>query len=240
MTNKPGPESAQIRRMFDTLAPRYDIFNQLMAMGLARSWRSKALSVLRPGMKVLDLGCGTGDLSIQAAAVLGKDGEVTAIDFSEKMIEFGKRRLEKALSSGVRHAPVRFILKKAEELPMEEGYYDLVVSGFVLRNIYENIGSILQGVRRSLKEGGRISFLDLTEPANPLIRALWWLYMNTVAALYGKVLFGGDYPVLYLTESANRFLKPRDFRERLKAAGFKEIETRTLMLGTIVLYQAVK
>ncbi len=240
MTEKSAPNSAQIMGMFDHLAPRYDLFNRLMGMGLADGWRKKALLPLRPGMRVLDLGCGTGDLAILSAKILKGDGEVAAIDFSEKMLESAQKRLEKTRVSGETLAPVHFILKKAEDLPMQENYYDLAVSGFVLRNIYENIDRILDGVRRSLKVGGRISFLDLTEPSNPCIRALWRLYMNTVVAVYGKALFGGKYPILYLTESANRFSKPDDFKQRLKAAGFKEIRAQSMMLGIIVLYQAVK
>ncbi len=240
MADKSGPDSARIMGMFDHLAPRYDLFNRLMGMGMANGWRRKALLPLRPGMRVLDLGCGTGDLAILSAKILKGSGEVVAIDFSEKMLDFAKKRLKKTHLSGQVLAPVHFVLKKAEELPMQENYYDLAVSGFVLRNIYENIDRILDGVRRSLKAGGRISFLDLTEPSNPWIRALWRLYMSTVVAVYGKALFGGEYPISYLTESANRFSKPHDFKERLKAAGFKEIRAQSMMLGIIVLYQAVK
>lgn len=240
VTDKPGPDSTQIRRMFDSLAPRYDVFNHLMSLGMASVWRRRALRDLKPGMRVLDVGCGTGDLALEAARMLRCRGEVTAIDFSEKMLEFAKRREAKEALVGEKAVPIRWVLKKAEELPLEKNAYDLAVSGFVLRNVYENIDRILQGVRDSLKDGGRISFLDFTEPSSGAMKGLWRFYMNNIAAFYGKLLFGSDYPDLYLTESANRFSKPADFQRRLREAGFKEIQTRFMMFGIIVLYQGVK
>ena len=108
------------------------------------------------------------------------------------------------------------------------------------RNLYENIDAVLSGVYRSLKPGGSISFLDITEPESPVKLALWRFYMNTVVVLYGKMLFGKDYPAFYLTESAKRFLRASDFTEKLKAKGFREVRARSFMLGTVTLYQATK
>lgn len=240
VTQKQPPDSVQIRRMFDALAPRYDLFNHLMSFGLASGWRRRALEGLKPGMRVLDVGCGTGDLSLEAARMLEGAGEVTAIDFSEKMLDFARRREAGQVSSGQKRAPIRWVLKKAEELPIDEGSFDLVVSGFVLRNVYENTDRILRGARDSLKTGGRISLLDFTEPPNGVMKDVWRFYMNTVAAFYGRILFGKDYPEFYLTESADRFSKPSEFERRMREAGFKEVGTSLMMFGVIVLYQGVK
>ena len=116
----------------------------------------------------------------------------------------------------------------------------MVVSGFVLRNLYANIDKILDGVHESLKDGGMISFLDITEPVSSWVGSLWKVYMNTVAAFYGKMLFGKNYPALYLTESAERFVKAPDFVKKLEATGFREARTQSFMLGVVTLYQAVK
>ena len=190
-------------------------------------------------MKVLDVGCGTGDLSLAAARKLEGRGEVVAVDFSEKMLEFARRR-EAQASGRPKSVPVRWVHQKAEDLPITPDACDLVVSGFVLRNLYQNMDRILAGVRDSLKVGGRIAFLDFTEPPNPLLRQAWRFYMNTVADFYGKLLFGRDYPEFYLTESANRFSKPADFQRRLREAGYRDIQTEFMMFGIIVLYRAVK
>src|SRR5438105_213149 len=92
----PSPEPDSIRQIFDGMAPKYNIFNRLTSFGLDRRWRRKALEPLKKGMRVLDLGCGTGDLCLEAAKRLGHDGEVTGVDFSAKMLEVARRRYEKA------------------------------------------------------------------------------------------------------------------------------------------------
>lgn len=219
--------------MFDRLAPRYDFFNLLTGMGMAPIWRKKSLAFLRQGMSVLDIGCGTGDLSIEASRMVGASGRVTAIDFSEVMLEHARQRPKGP-------APIRWEAMKAEDLPIKGEVFDAVVSGFVLRNLYQNIDRILAGAYDSLKPGGRISFLDFTEPQSTFLKGLWHFYMNTAAALYGKLLFGKNYPDFYLTDSAQRFAKPLEFKKKLAAAGFKNAEARFMMLGVIVLYEAAK
>ncbi len=233
------PKSGEIREMFDRLAPRYDLFNQLSSLGMDSLWRKKALEPVKPGMRVLDLGCGTGDLSLDALKRLENAGEVVGLDFSKKMLDFAAQRAEKEGFWQTKH--LRFVKEGAQNLPLAgDSPYDLVISGFVLRNLYEMIDRVLEGVHRSLKSGGQISFLDFTEPPNPIILTLWRFYMNSVVALYGKVLFGKDYPDFYMTESAKRFVKPAEFVKKLEKAGFKNIKTRSFMLGIISLYQAEK
>ena len=239
MSTPKKPDSQYIQTMFDQLSGRYDLFNRLTSFVQDVAWRRKALEPLREGMRVLDLGCGTGDLSLMAASRYPNHGtQVVGIDFSEKMLERAAERLEK--NPRLINSEVTFLKRRAEDLPMERECYDLVVSGFVLRNIYENIDWVLKGVFQSLKEGGQISFLDITEPSNPVQLKLWQFYMHTVVALYGKILFGKDYPVDYLTASAQRFVKPPDFVKKLDVAGFKNIKVQKFMMGSIVLYGALK
>ncbi len=232
------PDSQYIRNMFDHLAGRYDLFNHLISMGLATFWRKETLKPLKPGMRMLDLGCGTGDLALDAIKKIGPTGEVIGLDFSESMLSVADARYHKLGLNGSHR--FRLVLKKAEELPIEPEPYDMVVSGFVLRNLYENIDPILTGVHRSLKKGGTISFLDLTEPENFLVRSLWWFYMNTIVVLYGKMLFGKDYPAFYLPQSAKRFLRAKRFSEKLKEKGFQNVHARPFMFGMVTLYQAEK
>ena len=232
------PDSKTIQSMFDRLARRYDLFNLLTSLGMAKFWRHKALEPLQEGMRVLDLGCGTGDLSLEATSRLKRAGEVLGLDFSVNMLAIARRRYEKMGSP--MNGRFRLVQKSAEELPVEREPYDLVVSGFVLRNLYQNIDTILSGVWRSLKPGGRISFLDITEPAGPVRLKLWRFYMDTLVEFYGKALFGKDFLPHYLTESADRFVKPPEFVEKLKAAGFLDVTVRKFMMGSIVLYQGRK
>ena len=238
MTPLADPNSRYIQGMFDRLAARYDTFNRLTSVGLASRWRRETLKPLRPGMRVLDLGCGTGDLALDAIRKIGGSGEVVGLDFSAQMLSIAKKRYDRLGLNGSRR--FRLVLRKAEDLPIEPEPYDLVVSGFVLRNLYENIDAILAGVRQALRPGGEISFLDITEPNNPLVRSLWQCYMRTLVALYGRILFGKDYPILYLTESAKRFYRSGEFVQKLKAKGFREVSARPFMMGMVTLYRAVK
>lgn len=233
------PDARYIETMFDRLSGRYDLFNRLTSLGQDKRWRRAALEPLRDGMRVLDLGCGTGDLSLMAAERCPNHGTaIVGIDFSEKMLERAQERLKK--NPKTRNSDVIFLKRRAEDLPMEREVYDLVVSGFVLRNIYENIDYILKGVYQSLKAGGRISFLDFTEPTDKFQLALWRTYMLSAVAVFGKLLFGKNYPVKYMAESAKRFVKPADFVKKLEAAGFKDIFVKKFMMGSIVLYQGKK
>ncbi|MBI3252636.1 MAG: ubiquinone/menaquinone biosynthesis methyltransferase [Candidatus Omnitrophica bacterium] len=234
-----NPDSSYIQNMFDRLAGRYDLFNHLTSLGMAGRWRKAALEPVKKGMRVLDLGCGTGDLAILAAAKTGPAGEVTGLDFSSRMLALARKRYEYSRLNG-KGGRLHFIQAKAEDLPIGTAPYDLVVSGFVLRNLYENIGRILKGVFESLRPGGEISFLDFTEPDHKAFLFLWRVYLNTVAVFFGKMLFGRDYPAFYLTESARRFLKADELTSKLEAAGFRDIHARSFLLGAIRLYRAVK
>ena len=106
--------------------------------------------------------------------------------------------------------------------------------------LYENIDWVLKGVYTSIKSGGKISFLDFTEPSNPVQLHLWRFYMNTVVTIYGKLLFGKNFPAGYMAASAQRFVKPTEFVQKLAVTGFREVKVQKFMMGSIVLYQAVK
>ncbi len=232
------PSSSDIQELFNQLAPRYDLFNRLTSLGQDRRWRRAVLEPLQKGMRVLDVGCGTGDLCLAALRQCGPSVDVVGIDFSASMLEIARRRYREAGFNGAR--AMCFLEKKAEEIPFETEPYDLVVSGFVLRNIYQNIDRILDGIYRALKPGGRIQFLDITEPGNPILRFGGKIYLHTLTAFYGKILFGKRYPVSYLSQSAQRFPKPEEFKNKLKEKGFVDIRTKFFMFGMIVLYEAIR
>ena len=230
------PDAAYIERMFDRMARRYDAFTLLTGFGQAHRWRAAALAELRPGMRVLDLGCGTGDLALQALGRVGASGEVVGLDFSERMLEVAahKHRKHPQPNAGT----LRLVRSRAEDLPLADERFDFIVSGFVLRNLYEHIDGILAGIRASLREGGQIRFLDLTEPDRWPLDAFFRGYLMLFAGAYGAFLFGKDYPIPYLPDSAKRFLRASDFTEKLKDAGFSQVRARSFMFGAVTLYQA--
>lgn len=231
------PGSAYIRAMFDSFARRYDIFSWLIGMGQAGRMRREALRHAKPGLHVLDLASGTGDLAVEAARRTGPGGSVTALDFSAPMLDSARRKFERRIPPPMRSG-FETVHRSAEELPLEGRTFDLIVSGYALRNMYENIEHILQGVRDSLAPGGRIAFLDLTEPAGPVRRFLFRGYLYLFVGLYGVLLFGKKYPVSYLPDSAGRFFRAGEFADFLRRAGFSDVTARPFMLGAVTLYEA--
>ncbi len=231
-----GPSRREIREMFDDLAAGYDRFNSLFSVGLDAFLRGRALARVRPGMRILDVGTGTGDLAIGAARRMKGAGEVVGLDFSAPML---RRAAEKAQKTGV--APrIRWVEKGAEEIPFEEALYDGALSGYVLRNLYENIETILRGIHRALKPGGWVSFVDLTEPRHPIVRRLGFAYLQSVTKFWGKFVFGPLYPETYLEQSMKRFLKRDAFVDLLKQTGFRDIRAQGHAFGMVTHYTAAK
>ena len=232
----PQPDADYIRTMFDRMARRYDTFTFWMSFGGAARMRAEALKDLRAGERVLDIACGTGDLALDASRRVGASGRVTGLDFSSGMLEVAELRRTKL---GARcAAPIEWACRGAETLPIERvEKFDRVVSGFALRGLYANIDRILDGIRASLKPGGRIALLDLTEPRNAFLKALYKTFFFSYVAFLGAVLFGKDYPVAYLPDSSSRFFKAADFTEKLKAHGFRDVTMRSFVFGAVTLYE---
>lgn len=236
LKNAPPSDNASIRTMFDRLAGRYDLFNALTSFGMDTLWRARALSIVRPGQRVLDLGCGTGDLTLGAAERLRGQGEVVGLDLSPRMLEVARARLQRRYPQG---APVRWIEGRAEDVADHGVTYDAVLSGFVLRNLRSGLDQVLVGLRRSTSAGAPLALLDFTEPRSAIMRRAWRAYMDRIVPLWGKALFGGDFPEGYMAASAACFDKPEEMAARLRTAGLTEVRYRIYGCGSIVLYNAV-
>ncbi len=178
-------EPLRIRQMFDTLAWRYNLFNRLVSLGMDKSWRNKVLRDIPIGSRVLDVGCGTGDLSLEAAKKLGPQGDVVGLDFSSEMLAVAQKRYQ-AMGRPM-NGHFKLVHKSAEELPLSEKPFDLVLSGFVLRNL-PSIDRVLFGIHASLKEGGELRLLDFTEPDGSFSKGFFKFYMNTAGTLFGRLL----------------------------------------------------
>ena len=201
------------------------------------SWRSKVLQDIPANARVLDIGCGTGDLSLEAAKRVAPRGEVVGLDFSSKMLEMAEKRYQ-ALGRPL-NGQFKLVQKSAEELPLDGKPFDLVLSGFVLRNLPQ-IDRVIAGIWNSLKRGGQLRLLDFTEPRGNISRALFHAHMNTYGVFFGRLLFGKDFPAGYMAESAKRFLKPEQFVEKLKLAGFSDARAERFWFGAVVIYRATR
>ncbi|HEV8602394.1 MAG TPA: bifunctional demethylmenaquinone methyltransferase/2-methoxy-6-polyprenyl-1,4-benzoquinol methylase UbiE [Gaiellaceae bacterium] len=213
-----------VRKMFDRIAPVYDPMNRLMTAGLDRHWRRRtAAAVVRPGDRVLDVCCGTGDLALADAEA---GGRVTGLDFSEPMLRRARRK----------SADVEWLEGDALGLPFADGSYDAATVGFGLRNL-PNAERGLAELRRVLRPGGRLAILEITRPRGALA-PFYRFWFDGVIPLAGKVLPGGS-AYSYLPASVRRFADPEGLARLMSEAGFAEIRWRLFAGGIVALHTGV-
>jgi demethylmenaquinone methyltransferase/2-methoxy-6-polyprenyl-1,4-benzoquinol methylase len=213
-----------IRTMFDRIAPVYDLMNRLMTAGLDRRWRRLTVAAaVRPGDRVLDVCCGTGDLAVEASRA---GGEVTGLDFSPRMLERARRKLH----------TVAWVEGDALELPFADESFDAATVGFGVRNLAD-LERGLQELRRVLRRGGRVAVLEITRPKGPL-RHFYALWFDRIVPLLGKALPGGA-AYTYLPASVRRFPGPEELAAMLADAGFAEPRFRLFAGGIVALHTGV-
>jgi demethylmenaquinone methyltransferase / 2-methoxy-6-polyprenyl-1,4-benzoquinol methylase len=207
-----------VRSMFDRIAPVYDVMNRVMTAGLDRRWRRlTAAAVVRPGDRVLDAACGTGDLAI-ADAKAGAS-RVTGLDFSERMLERARRK-----------APLDWVQGDMLALPFADATFDAATVGFGVRNVAD-LELALRELRRVLRPGGRLGILEITQPRG-VLRPFFSLWFDRVVPLLGKALPGGS-AYTYLPASVKRFPPAEGLADLMRANGFEDVEFR-LLAGSIV------
>jgi demethylmenaquinone methyltransferase / 2-methoxy-6-polyprenyl-1,4-benzoquinol methylase len=212
-----------VRSMFDRIAPVYDVMNRVMTAGLDQRWRRATVrAVVRPGDRVLDAACGTGDLGILAA----KEGaSVTGLDFSEPMLERARRKAPE----------LEWIRGDLLALPFADGSFDAATVGFGVRNVADLPASIAE-LGRVLRPGGRLAILEITRPRGPL-RWFYSLWFDRIVPLLGKVLPGGE-AYTYLPASVRRFPGPDDLAAQM--LGFTDVRYRLFAGGIVALHTGVK
>jgi demethylmenaquinone methyltransferase / 2-methoxy-6-polyprenyl-1,4-benzoquinol methylase len=214
---------SEVQRMFDRISPVYDVMNRVMTAGLDRRWRRlTAQAAVRPGDRVLDACCGTGDLALEA---LKAGGDVVGLDFSERMLERARRKSDE----------VEWVQGDVTELPYEGGSFDAVTVGFGIRNVLE-LDAGLRELARVLRPGGRFGCLEITRPRG-LLRPFFRLWFDGVVPLLGRVLPGGA-AYTYLPASVRRFPGPTDLAAAMEQAGFRDVRYRLLAGGIVALHTA--
>jgi demethylmenaquinone methyltransferase/2-methoxy-6-polyprenyl-1,4-benzoquinol methylase len=222
-TGRLAPEG--VRRMFDRIAPFYDAMNRVMTAGLDQRWRRlAAAAAVRPGDRVLDGCCGTGDLAL--AARKAGAGEVVGLDFSEEMLVRARRKAPE----------LAWVRGDLLALPFADGEFDAATVGFGIRNV-DDLDAGLRELRRVVKPGGRLAILEITRPRGPL-SLFYRLWFDGIVPLLGKVLPGGS-AYTYLPASVKRFPGPAALAARMEAAGFGEVGFRRLGGGIVALHTGV-
>lgn len=225
----PAPQEKRqfVEQMFDEIAPRYDLVNRIMTFGIDRAWRRRAVRALRVGSghRVVDLGCGTGDL---IADVERTGASVVGIDLSAEMMAHGQKRL----------GPRAFVRSDAQCLPFADASFDAVVSGFALRN-FTSIPTAMNEAARVLKPGGRFALLEVNVPKATVRRTLFSFYFARVVPLIGGLLSRG-FAYSYLAASLEYLPDFPRYRTILTDAGFVDVEQHILLAGAAQLVTAMR
>lgn len=232
LTDK-SPE--KIRRMFDSIAPRYDFLNHFFSLGIDRRWRRIAVRRLLnktiPEGSVLDVCCGTGDLTLEFLKQT-KNREFYGIDFSQEMIGIGLRKIETYRNNGI---PVRFMVGDALNLPFEPDSFAIVAAAFGLRNV-GNTGQGLNEMFRVCKPDGIIAVLEFSMPELPILSTAYRFYFRSVLPRIGQFLARNqDNAYRYLPESVLTFDKPEELARRLQLLGVTDIQILPLTFGIVTL-----
>ena len=234
-------QSQFLHKVYDTVPRRYRLVNSIITWGLDYKWRRQAAKeclVNKPG-KVLDIGCGTGDLTIELISKSGEDVEITGVDFNRNMMRIAEERVEK-LNRG---SKVSFVSGDVANLPFPGDYFESVGTAFAFRNLtYKNpmAECNIAEVLRVLKIGGRLVILETSQPKPGLIRHVCHFYVRYSVFLAGALISGNSQPYRYLADSTVNYYTPEELKRILLQAGFNSVSFYRLFFGAASIHIAIK
>jgi demethylmenaquinone methyltransferase / 2-methoxy-6-polyprenyl-1,4-benzoquinol methylase len=236
MSTAPDKTPARIASMFDAIAARYDLVNQVISAGLDRRWRTRTIAELHlaPNARLLDLCTGTAELAIEAATV-GQDVNILGIDFAGAMLRHGllklrARRLEKT---------IRLVQGDATRIPVRDQWADAATIGFGIRNVAQPEAALSE-LARVLKPGGRLVILEFGDPRIPGIRGMYHLYFRAVLPKLGRLVSKHESAYTYLPASVGTFPPPEEFSATISSHGFSDVKAVPLTFGIVYLYTATR
>jgi demethylmenaquinone methyltransferase/2-methoxy-6-polyprenyl-1,4-benzoquinol methylase len=230
-------KARRVRQVFDSVANRYDLMNDLMSGGAHRLWKQFTLSLtaLRPGQQALDIAGGTGDLAAGMAKQVGATGLIVLSDINASMLQQGRDRLtDKAIVGNV-----QYVQADAQSLPFSDGQFHCVTIGFGLRNVTDK-SAALASIYRVLKPGGQLLVLEFSQPVSPTLARLYDLYSFNVLPTLGKVVTGDADSYRYLAESIRRHPDQEAMLGLMKSAGFDGCRYHNLMGGIVAVHRGYR
>ena len=226
-----------VAEVFDSVAARYDVMNDLMSAGIHRLWKrfTIELSGVRKGNAVLDIAGGTGDLAARFAELVGPEGRVVLADINGAMLEVGR---DKLLDTG-RQGNIEFVQADAQDLPFPDDSFDCVTIAFGLRNVTDK-DKALRSMLRVLKPGGRLLVLEFSKPANPLLSRAYDTYSFRVLPFIGKLVANDSESYQYLAESIRMHPDQETLKDMMEDAGFSRCEYHDMTGGIVALHKGIK
>ena len=223
--------------VFDSVAVKYDLMNDLMSAGVHRLWKRFTIekSGARDGGKILDLAGGTGDLAALFSPIIGDNGEVVLADINDSMLKVGRdRMIDRGLINNISFAQVN-----AESLPFEENYFDCITIAFGLRNVTDKQKS-LNSMYRVLKPGGRLLVLEFSKPTSELFGKIYDAYSFNLLPKIGKWITGDEDSYRYLAESIRMHPDQETLKSMFELAEFEDCEFHNLTGGVVALHRGFK
>jgi ubiquinone/menaquinone biosynthesis methyltransferase len=236
----PDGKRRYVRRLFATIADRYDFITRFLSYGQDRRWKARVirLAALRPADRVLDLACGTGDLVFAAAPHVSR---AVGLDVTFRMVQLAARRPEAGPPSAAPapHARTDLITGDMLALPFPDGSFDVVTTGYGLRNVPDLDRALLE-VRRVLAPGGRLLSLDFNRPQNPLVRAGYLGYLTVVGSLLGLALHGDPDTYRYIPESIRNYPGAHGVAAMMERHGFTGVRVLPVLGGLMAIHVATR
>jgi ubiquinone/menaquinone biosynthesis methyltransferase len=222
----PQSKRRYVRRLFSTIADRYDLITRVLSYGQDARWKARLalLANVRSGERALDLACGTGDIAL---AVARRGAQTVGLDITHRMLQLAV----------LRASPVKFIAGDMANLPFRSGAFDLVTTGYGLRNV-PDLDAAIDEVARVLKPGGRLLSLDFNRPESAIIRGPYLAYLTIVGSTLGWILHRDPDTYRYIPASIRRYPGARGVAGRMAARGFTKVRIVPLLFGLMTLHLA--
>jgi demethylmenaquinone methyltransferase/2-methoxy-6-polyprenyl-1,4-benzoquinol methylase len=235
-------KATYVREVFDQIAENYDAMNPIMSAGQWEKWHKKFLEVaaFRPGQRILDIACGTGDLTMLDAAMVAPNGSVTGADFSEGMLEVGRKRVAQSKHKDL----ITMEWGNAVDLKYADNTFDGGTMGWAMRNV-PSIEKTLSEMHRVLKPGGRFICMEMTKPYSWYLRTGFMLYFKTFLPLIDWLVVkvgrqAKVRPYTYLSHSLDNYPMADKLEQMFRDAGFRETGYALLMMGTVAIHYGTK
>jgi len=230
-------KAGRVRDVFDSVATRYDVMNDLMSMGIHRLWKRFAVELagIRRGQKILDLASGTGDLAARFAGLTGPEGLVVMTDINAAMLEQGRNRMaDDGLIGNVLYSQVN-----AESIPFEDNTFDCITIAFGLRNVTDKQKALTE-MKRVLRPGGRVLILEFSQPSGKALKSVYDIYSFKLLPKIGKMVANDEDSYRYLAESIRMHPDQESLKGMMEKAGLERCDYHNLTGGIVAVHRGFK